>query len=114
MGRHRSGFHLWLGAALVAAQATSAWALVLGPTAAWADNPYSVTPLQQQQILDYGSGNSKPKSLLDAKNPGDLINSLRKGSAMDDATPPGDAVDRALRAFDVQSAPASKPPLKGP
>lgn len=114
MERHRSGCHLWLGAALAAAQATAAGAVVLGPTASWADNPYSGTPSQQQQILDYGPGNTRPKSLFDAKNPGDLINSLRKGAAMDDATPPGDAVDRALRAFDAQSAPASKPPLKGP
>lgn len=88
--------------------------LLLAPTAARADNPYSTTPTQQQQILDYGPGTGKPKSIFDAKNPGDLINTLRRGAALDNATPPGDAVDRALRALEAQNAPAVKPPLKGP
>jgi hypothetical protein len=114
MGRQRSGCRRWLGAALGAVQATTAWALLLSPGAAWADNPYSTSPSLQQQVIDYGPGNTKPKSLFDAKNPGDMINTLRKGAALDNATPPGDAVDSALRAFDAQNAPASKPPLKGP
>lgn len=103
----------WLGCALVALSG----AVVLGPGAARADinnNPYSGNSTLQQQVIDSGPGNTRPKGIFDAKNPGDLINTLRKGAALDDATPPADAIDRALRALEAQNVPATKPPLKGP
>ncbi|MFM9087713.1 MAG: hypothetical protein ACKOPT_06185 [Cyanobium sp.] len=46
-----------------------------------------------------GSGGLSPT------NPLDLINKIRKSSAMDDATPPADAIDQALKALEAQTAP---------
>ncbi|MCP9848423.1 hypothetical protein KBY88_01115 [Cyanobium sp. Morenito 9A2] len=82
----------------------------------WADNPYSSKSNQEQQFLDYGPTNGNSKGILDVKNPGDLINTLRRSSAMDNATPPGDAVDQALRALELQKTPppVSGTQLKGP
>lgn len=95
-------------------------ALWLAPT------PFSPTPAQAQtagygqtmgtspvekQFYDYGpgtgssGGSSGAGSLFNSTNPMDLMNKLRKGSALDDATPPGTAVDRALRDLEAQSSP---------
>jgi hypothetical protein len=61
---------------------------------------------QEKQIYDYGpggsNGSSKGGSVLDSTNPIDLMNKIRRGTAMDDATPPGDAVDAALKELDAQ------------
>lgn len=48
---------------------------------------------------------------LNPTNPLDLINKIRKSSAMDDATPPADAIDQALKALEAQTKPqpAMKP-----
>ena len=73
---------------------------------------------QQERELDYGTGTNRGGSAIDSANPIDLMNKLRKATAMDDATPPGDAVDAALRDFhSPPAAPASASPatmLKGP
>ncbi|MGB7565101.1 MAG: hypothetical protein WBM08_10155 [Prochlorococcaceae cyanobacterium] len=112
MGRNRTGPEAW------AAILMASLAMAVSTTAALAQatNPYGGKSTQEEQFLDYGPGNGKPKTIFDAKNPGDLINTLRKGAAMDDATPPGDAVDQALRALEAQNspAPASGTQLKGP
>jgi hypothetical protein len=42
--------------------------------------------------------------VLDATNPVDLMNRLRRATAMDDATPPSDAIDAALKDFQAQPA----------
>ena len=52
-----------------------------------------------------GSGMGKGGSVLDAVNPIDLMNKIRRNQALDDATPPGDAVDQALRDYQSQTAP---------
>lgn len=85
MGRNRTGLAAG-GATLMASLA-----MAMSTTAALAQttNPYGGKSTQEEQFLDYGPGTGKPKSIFDAKNPGDLINTLRKGAAMDDATPPG-------------------------
>ena len=47
----------------------------------------------------------------------DLMNKLRKSTAMDEATPPGDAIDQALKALNAPPAPAQQTvsvPLKAP
>lgn len=63
----------------------------------------------EQQLYNYDPGNgSRPggsSSGLNPANPLDLINKIRKGSAMDNATPPGDAVDQALKELEAQSRP---------
>jgi len=63
---------------------------------------------QEKQIYDYGpagtNGTSKQGSILDSTNPIDLMNKIRRGKTMDDATSPGDAVDAALKDLDAQSS----------
>jgi hypothetical protein len=61
---------------------------------------------QQQRELDAGSGGPSRNSALDASNPIDLMNRLRRASAFDNATPPSDAIDAALRDFQPQPQPA--------
>ncbi len=75
---------------------------------------------QEQQFYDYGPSSGSGKgggSILDSTNPMDLMNKLRKSTAMDEATPPGDAIDQALKALNAPPAPAPqvvKVPLKAP
>ena len=59
------------------------------------------TPAEQEL---YNTSPGKPKgSVLDATNPMDLINRLRRATAMDDATDPSDAIDAALKGWDAQT-----------
>lgn len=74
----------------------------------WADfNSWGVSN-QEKRIYDYGpagtNGTSKQGSILDSTNPIELMNKIRRGTAMDDATSPGDAVDAALKDLDAQSS----------
>jgi hypothetical protein len=87
--------------------------LILGAGAAGAQQSgygqtMGSTPTESQ-IYNYdpGSGNRTGSSTegLNPANPLDLINKIRKGSAMDNATPPGDAVDQALKELEAQSRP---------
>jgi len=69
------------------------------------------TEQQQRQLLDGGTTpNGKGGSILDSTNPIDLMNKLRRASAMNDATPPGSAVDQALKDFEAQTAPPKASP----
>ena len=78
----------------------------------------TISSPQQERELDYGTGTNRGGSALDSANPIDLMNKLRKATSMDDATPPVDAVDAALRDFHSPPAvPASASPaatVKGP
>ena len=66
------------------------------------------TPYQnREERAIYGCGESS--DILDATNPMALINRLRKSGAMDDATPPSDAVDAALKALEMSPASAPAP-----
>ena len=60
------------------------------------DNP------EEKDIWGNGTGGGSG-SVLDAANPMDLMNRLRRSSAMDDATPPADAIDAALQNFQQSS-----------
>jgi hypothetical protein len=66
---------------------------------------------QERQVYDGGGSKS---SVLDATNPIDLMNRLRRSTAMDDATSPGQAVDKALKDFDKPAPAATRPGLAGP
>lgn len=55
----------------------------------------------------YGGGENS--DVLDATNPMDLINRLRQSGMMDDATPPSDAVDAALKAFEASPGSVQAP-----
>ncbi|KEF41221.1 MAG: hypothetical protein ER33_12710 [Cyanobium sp. CACIAM 14] len=63
------------------------------------------TSPQERQLFDYGPGKSGSGSgsILDSTNPIDLMNKLRRSTALDNATPPSSAVDAALRDFDAQT-----------
>ena len=62
---------------------------------------------QEQRLYDYGpggsNGSSKGNTILDSANPLDLMNKIRKGTAMDDATNPNDAIDAALKELEAQA-----------
>ena len=90
---------------------------LLVPGSARADYAASQSK-QEQQFYDYGPSSGKGSgSLLDSANPMDLMNKLRKSTAMDDATPPGDAIDQALKLLNSPPPPPQKTvqvPLKAP
>ena len=66
------------------------------------------TPYQTREEQDiFGAGPNDGGSFLDATNPLDLINRIRQSGAMNDATPPGDAIDAALEAY--QQDPLERP-----
>lgn len=62
----------------------------------------------ESQIYNYdpasGSRTGGGSGGLNPANPLDLINKIRKNTAMDDATPPGDAIDQALKDLEAQTA----------
>ena len=62
-------------------------------------------PFQNREEREmYGDTNGSG-SVLDAANPMDFLNQIRRATAMDDATPPADAIDAALKAY--QNPPAT-------
>jgi len=107
--RHPSGLHA------VALGLLSVFPLILGthqlPAAAQQAGYGQTmgTSPSESQIYNYdpASGNRTGGSSggLNPTNPLDLINKIRKGTAMDDATPPGDAIDQALKDLEAQSGP---------
>jgi hypothetical protein len=86
--------------------------------AAALSQPLGVTP-QDRQIFGNGSGSGSgvgpagSSSGIDITNPIDLINRIRRSTALDDATPPASAVDQALKALEAQSGPAPAGPASG-
>ena len=59
-------------------------------------------PYQNREEREiYGESNDNG-SVLDAANPMDLLNRIRRSTAMNDATPPSDAIDAALKALQNQ------------
>ena len=56
-------------------------------------------PFQNREEREiYGETNGSG-SILDAANPMDFLNQIRRATAMDDVTPPFDAIDAALKAY---------------
>ena len=77
-------------------------------TPARADTAYGYSKVEQQFIEPVnGGGSGKGGSLLDTTNPIELMNKLRRGAAMDDATPPKDSVDAALRELEQLGKPVT-------
>ena len=103
-----------LGSLLLLAQPTP----VAAQGAAGLSQPLGVTP-QDRQIFGNGSssgsgvGPAGSSSGIDITNPIDLINRIRRSTALDDATPPASAVDQALKALEAQSGPAPAGPATG-
>lgn len=66
------------------------------------------SPFQNREERQlYGGGDNS--DVLDATNPMDLINRLRQSGMMDNATPPSDAIDAALKAYETDPASPSAP-----
>lgn len=77
--------------------------------AARADYAYGYSKVEQQFINQDNGGNGPAKgdSILDSTNPLDLMNKLRRGAAMEEATPPKDSIDAALKELEQLSKPAT-------
>ncbi len=59
---------------------------------------------QQRDLYQTVPGQNDSNSVLDATNPLDLMNRLRKANAMNEATVPSDAIDAALKALESSQA----------
>ena len=59
---------------------------------------------EEREIYGNGAQGADGDSILDATNPMDLINRIRQAGSLDDATPPADAIDAALKALELQPA----------
>ncbi len=74
----------------------------------WAGAAHAQSPLSgyqspaEQEVFGTDPGKAKGGA-LGATNPFDLINRLRKATALDDATDPSDAIDAALKGWDAQT-----------
>lgn len=55
---------------------------------------------QERDVFQTEPGQKDKNSVLDATNPMELMNRLRRANAMNDATPPSDAIDAALKALE--------------
>ncbi|MEY3735015.1 MAG: hypothetical protein RLZZ624_73 [Cyanobacteriota bacterium] len=77
--------------------------------AARADYAYGYSKVEQQFINQdtTGNGPGKGDSILDSTNPLELMNKLRRGAAMEEATPPKDSIDAALMELEQLSKPAT-------
>ena len=96
----------------LAAVLSTAAAITAGTVpAAWCqvDAPYQ----NREERKLYNPGSSGGDSILDATNPMDLINRIRQSGSLDDATPPSDAIDAALKAY-KEEPPASTTPAAQP
>lgn len=65
------------------------------------------TPMERQ-LYDGGTGRPSSGSILDSTNPIELMNKIRRGTAMDEATPPASAIDQALQQLEAQTPPATR------
>ena len=98
-----------LGPAVLAGGLIAAMGGAVNPAAAQqAGYGQTLGSSQQEREVNFGTGPKRSSSILDSTNPLDLMNKLRRGTALDNATPPGDAVDAALKDFQVQSAPGQR------
>ena len=55
---------------------------------------------EERELFNTLPGEAQDGGILDATNPMELMNRLRRATAMDNATPPSDAIDQALQALD--------------
>ena len=61
--------------------------------------------LQERELYNTVPGSEDNGTMFDAANPWELMNRLRRSTAMDDATDPSDAIDAALEALEQDSTP---------
>ena len=82
-------------------------ASLVTPVSAQLDGGYQNR--QEQEIFSTAPGGDSG-AILDATNPMDLINRIQRAGAMDDATPPSDAIDAALKELEEGSKDAAAQP----
>ncbi len=58
---------------------------------------------EERELYNTLPGENQKGGILDATNPMELMNRLRRATAMDDATPPADAIDAALQSFEQKT-----------
>lgn len=95
----------------LAASVFTAAALVTGSAlavVAQVETPYQNR--EERQLYNNSGAGNDGGSILDASNPMDLINRIRQAGAMDDATPPSDAIDAALKAYQKEPSPSPAQP----
>ena len=72
---------------------------LVAPGLAQMDSGYQTR--EEREIFSTSPGGDSG-AILDATNPMDLINRIQRAGAMDDATPPSDAIDAALKALEQE------------
>ena len=82
-------------------------ASLVAPVSAQVDGGYQNR--EEREIFSTGPGGDSG-AILDATNPMDLINRIQRAGAMDDATPPSDAIDAALKALEQRPQDAAGQP----
>ncbi|MEB3176542.1 MAG: hypothetical protein VKJ87_02970, partial [Synechococcus sp.] len=65
---------------------------------------------RERDLYNYGS--ARPKPAVDITNPMSIMTQLRNMQGAEDATPPGDAIDAALKDFETSSAPTKLVPVR--
>ncbi|MCP9840123.1 hypothetical protein KBY93_05665 [Synechococcus sp. J7-Johnson] len=89
----------------LAALALLAAPLLVPPAQAQSSSTSFGQSIQEQQIYDNSPTGRPSSGILESGNPLELMNKLRRNSALDNATQPGDAIDQAIRALEAQAAP---------
>ena len=64
-------------------------------------------PYQNKEERSVYGDNTGSGTILDATNPMDLINRIQQTTTMQNATPPADAIDEALKAFQQEPSKGS-------
>ena len=77
------------------------------PVSAQVDGGYQNR--EEREIFSTSPGGDSG-AILDATNPMDLINRIQRSVAMEDATPPSDAIDAALKALEQGSQDSAAQP----
>ena len=85
------------------------WGVLIGSClslsiAFFAQAAQAETLTQNQEIYKTFEGNEKKGTLLDVSNPMELMNLLRRATAMDNATNPSDAIDQALQSLEIEES----------
>ena len=78
------------------------FAISLEPSRAQMSSPTMTK--QEREIYRTSPGQGDEDNVLNSTNPLDLMNRLRRATAMDDATSPEDAIDAALKAYETEGS----------
>lgn len=77
------------------------------PSQCKAQSSSSTMTKQEKEIYRTSPGQRDEDNIFNAVDPIDLMNRIRRATAMDNATSPEDAIDAALKAFEAENLPSS-------